>query len=455
MKVFQYKNIFLFFVIASIIGACNTTTQVSVSDDATVTVMYFQSNDSSPNLSKAVFTIDDEKGLITNLDSLPHGTRVDSAYAVLGFSSTDGYIVNDTFPETSYTTSKAYNFSKPVKLTNYASDGKSKKDYTITVNVHKVETYKHVWNLMTAAIFNSPSDNQKAVLLNNKYYFYTTNGSASIAYSSADTKNWKAESELTGLPANAVFRNMIVYNNQILLLHNGNELYTSGNGLTWEKHLINGDNNYDFLVLLFKFKNQFWSVAQNKTTKTLNIASSADGITWTVKNTLSAKFPISDFASTAFTPRYGREKVIVVGGIDVNGNKLNTRWSAENDLTTDTLHWVNLQTKNNTFDAISGAGICYYGSKLLIFGGSDSYEQLRDTSVQMRQSINEGLTWAKPDTTLNMLPGDFKYRKNASVIVNPSNNTLYIIGGKGIYVPLADVWSVKANFYNFADPSKY
>lgn len=455
MKILQHKSLLFLLGFTSFFIACNTTTEVSVSDDATIESMYFQNNDSSPNLSDAVFIIDDENGLIYNVDSLPYNTRVDSAYASFSFASTNGYLINDTFPETAYTTSTAYDFSKPVKLTNYASDGKTKKEYTIKVNVHQVETYLHVWKNPVEMITENASDNQKAVLLNNKYYFFTSNGNSTQLYSSTDASSWLHESNPTGLPANAVFRNMIVCNDQILLLHNGNELYTTRNGISWEKHLLNGDNNYDFLVLLFNFKNQFWSVAQNKTTKRLNIASSSDGINWTVRNALSARFPVSDFAATTFTPRLGREKIIIVGGKDASGKKLNTRWSAENDPTTDSLHWVNLNNNHSTFEAISDAGICYYGSKLLLIGGTDNYEQLKDTSVQMRQSLDEGLSWAKPDTSLNMLPASFTYRKNASVIHNKTNNTLYIIGGKGMFLPLSDVWTVKANFYNFVDPSKY
>ena len=456
MKVFQHICLLFLLSLTTFFISCNTTaTPVSVSDDATVKAMYFQSNDSSPNLSKGVFIVDHEKGLIYNPDSLPYKTRVDSAYAVFSFASTDGYLINDTFPETSYITSKSYNYSKPVKITNYASDKKSKKEYTIIVNVHKVETYLHVWKNPVSNITEDATDNQKAVLLNNKYFFFTGNGSTTRLYSSADASTWSPESTPAGLPAGATFRNMIVYNNQILLLHNGNELYTSKNALTWEKHLLIGDNNYDFMVLLFNFKNQYWSVAQNKTTKRLNIASSKDGLTWTVGNALSTRFPVSDFAATTFTPRLGREKVIIVGGKDADGKKLNTRWSAENDPTTDSLHWVNLNNSSSKFDAVSGAAIAYYGSKLILIGGADTYDQLRDTSFQMRQSIDEGLTWAKPDTTQNKLPASFKYRTNSSLIHNKTNNTLYIIGGKSILMPFSDVWTVKANFYNFVDPSKY
>lgn len=453
MKIFQHISLLFLLALTSFFISCNTTaTPVSVSDDATVKAMYFQSNDSSPNLSKGVFIVDNEKGLIYNPDSLPYKTRVDSAYAVFSFSSTDGYLMNDTFPETSYVTSTAYDYSKPVKLTNYASDKKAKKEYTIIVNVHKVETYLHVWKNPVTSITENATNNQKAVLLNNKYYFFSSNGTYTSLYSSNDAGVWSPENAPTGLPADATFRNMIVYNNQILLLHNGNELYTTKNALTWEKHLLNGDNNYDFRVLLFNFKNQYWSVAQNKTTKRLNIASSQDGITWSVRNALSTRFPVSDFAATTFTPRLGREKVIIVGGKDTEGKKLNTRWSAENDLTTDSLHWVNLNNSSSKFDSISGAAIGYYGSKLIIIGGTNANEEF---SIQMSQSVDEGLTWAKPDTLLNRLPAAFNYRTNASLIHNKTNNTLYIIGGKGIPMPFSDVWTVKANFYNFADPSKY
>ena len=253
---------------------------------------------------------------------------------------------------------------------------------------------------------------------------------------------------------------MQVFNNEILLLHNGNEIYKSSDGVNWTKSVLVADVNYNYKSLLFSFKNKLWAVAQNKTDNTVKIASSTDGVTWTFgEKRVFTNFPVNDFAVTRFKPALGREKVIVLGGTDAYGRILNTRWSAEDVMGVDSLYWVNLQHKTYTMDMVKQAGIAYYGSKLLLIGGSNMADIIVEDKKQLLQSIDEGLTFAVPDSTQNMMPEAYQYRTNASLIHDTANHALYIIGGKTNLDPLADVWKIKVNFYGFSDylenPSKY
>ena len=120
----------------------------------------------------------------------------------------------------------------------------------------------------------------------------------------------------------------------------------------------------------------------------------------------------------------------MLGGVDASGKTLNTRWSAEDVLGVDTLYWVNLQHKTYKMDQVKQAATAYYGSKLLIIGGSKPTGLLVDAKEQLRQSIDEGLTFAVPDSTQNLMPDEYPLRTNASLIHDTANNTLYVIGGK-------------------------
>lgn len=466
MKLFRYRGL-LFTLGVILFDVSCTTTQNQVanpSSDASIKTAYIQYNDSSVDASKAVFTINDADSIIFNVDSLPYGTKIDSLYLGFTFASSLGYIMNDTISESYYygtaVTSHHFDLSKPVKIKNLATDGKTTRQYTIKVNVHKVETYLHIWSELKNSVLAAPAENQKAVMLNGQFYYFHDYGTSNALYTSADAVNWSNKGAVPTLPLNARLRNMLVYNNYILLLHNGNELYKTSDGINWIKQPIAGDPNYNYTALLFSFKNKLWAVAQNKADKSVKIASSIDGITWTFNEKRSfTNFPVGDFAVTSFKPSLGREKVIVLGGVDPSGQVLNTRWSAENVLGVDTLYWVNLQQKSFAMDSIQKAGTAYYGSKLLLIGGSNSDRMLVDAKKQLRQSIDEGLTFAVPDSTQNLMPDSYKFRTNASIIHDTTNHTLYIIGGKTNTEPLADVWKIKVNFYNFNDylenPAKY
>jgi hypothetical protein len=96
---------------------------------------------------------------------------------------------------------------------------------------------------------------------------------------------------------------------------------------------------------------------------------------------------------------------------------------------------------------------------LLLFGGINEVGNLVEAKKQLRQSVDQGLTWVVPDSTQNLMPNNYVYRSNASIINDSNNFTLYIIGGNSESQPLADIWKIKVNMYSFIDyyqdPSKY
>ncbi len=463
----------LSFVLAFV--ACNSSSPqiANPSKDARILSVAIQKNDSSPNASQAIFTINEENMTIYNKDSLPFGTVVDSLHMTIQFASSTGYIINDTVSESpsfnygfgtgnSGTTFNSVDFTKPVKIKNLATDGKSSLEYTLDLRVHKVETYLHTWTELNEKVVTNSSDNQKALLLDDKFYYFHGYSNYNELYTSNDGINWSyVNGDTQGLPFGVSLRDMQVYNSKFIVLHNGNEVYQSLDGINWEKNELDGDSNYDYKALLFSFKDKLWAVAQHKTSNKVRIANSVDGLTWTFSEQREFdNFPISNFSSTSFKPVIGREKVLVVGGVDADGNYLNTLWSAENRMGVDTLYWVNLKHRTFEFPEIADASTAYYGSKLLILGGSKSQVEITDTLYQLSQSIDEGLTWTKTDTLQNRLPEEYAYRTDASVIHDKENYTLYIFGGKNNKMePLSDVWRVKVNFYSFddffEDPTKY
>lgn len=461
-------------ILVVIISACKTEPKIAnPSKDARVLGVAILYNDSSPNASSAVFTINQTDNTIFNVDSLPYGTKVDSLYVAFSFGSTNGFIINDTVPEAptgsylynnytsnSGTTSRHVDFTNPVKIKNLATDGETFKTYTIELRVHKAETYLHTWTELQKNVAPTASENQKAVLLNDKFYYFFDYGTNNSLFTSTDARYWTNEGAITGLPLGAKLRNILVFGDKMMLLHNGNEIYTSTNGTNWTKEALNADTNYNYQALLFSFKNKVWAVAQHKTDNTIRIVSSNDGVNWTfAEKRVFNNFPVDNFAATSFKPAIGREKVIVIGGKDANGNSLSTRWSAENIMGVDTLYWVNLQHKTYRLTPVVDAGIAYYGSKLLMLGGSHDNNEIGDTIVQLRQSIDQGLTWIKPNVQQNKLPENYTFRTNASIIHDVADKSMYIIGGKSKNGPLSDVWKVKVNFYSFddyaEDPTKY
>lgn len=469
MKYLHHYNLFLLLMIAFFATSClkNSGTQLAEpSSDASILHVAIQNSTYSPNASLAEFTIDNISDSIYNIDSLPYGTKVDSLYLNIRFASTIGFIINDTVSEspgfyntTQGSTTRHVDFTNPVKIKNLATDEEATKEYVIELRVHQVETYKHVWSELNPSITTQASENQKAVQLNDKFFYYFGHAASNSLYTSADAKTWKAESGLNGLPLNAKLRDMVVFNNAIYLLHNGMDVYKTTDGINWAQHPITADPAYNYTSLLFAFKNKIWAIANEKNSNNVRIANSTDGITWVFSGNkiFDDNFPVSGFAATTFRPKLGREKTMVIGGYSPSGKRLNTLWSAEHVTINDTLNWLNLQNAKSNIVALSDAAVAYYGSKLMLFSGTTNSFTIDTT--QLRQSINEGMNWIPPDSATNVLPEKFTPRINASVIKDVKDNSLYVIGGKSSNAPLADVWKIKVNFYSFKDylenPYKY
>jgi len=107
-----------------------------------------------------------------------------------------------------------------------------------------------------------------------------------------------------------------------------------------------------------------------------------------------------------------------------------------------------------------GASIINYDNKLYLIGAVKN-SKIRDNHFYYF-SINEGLTWQKPNKNTNQISeleirdivnsidqdttiiATYGVRKHQSIIVN-KNNRIFIIGGKGKDSFYDDVWTGKLN----------
>ena len=111
-----------------------------------------------------VFTIDQTKRTIYNTDSLPSGCDLNHVLATI--SSAKGGTVILNYPNKNsqdsllyYNSNDSINFELLKDLRVYAQDGSAYRAYQVTLNRHKVETGKMLWEQKTTA--DLPTDVQK------------------------------------------------------------------------------------------------------------------------------------------------------------------------------------------------------------------------------------------------------------------------------------------------------
>ncbi len=462
---FNSIRVILIFSTVVFLSSCLGTTDVTTSStDASFSSLTFKTNDSVPNQSKAVFSLEYDSqindSIIVNLDSLPYNTLINIVYPTFTFkSSASAYIIYTDTPDTvAITGTDTINFSRPLKIRNVPADGDIKKsrEYIVKVNVHKVEPELYVWKQLTESVESDNAASQKTIWFKNQLYYFLNNGSAAFLYTSANGTSWTSKT-LSGFPINSALGDMLQFAGKLYLSQDGAKIYSSADGLSWTNKIM---TEYTFKSLLFDFDSKIWAVVQSISDSKLRFANSTDGDTWIVRGEIPTNFPVRDFASISFTTRNGKPKVLVIGGYSSDNTLLKNRWSSE-----DGMQWYDFSTENHSLDSLAvAASVISYDDKLLLFGGINRDNQI--VGEYYRQSIDEGLSWQAPDTIYNRLrepiitkvPGtdkdtvasyiNFQPRNYQSVVLDNSDR-IYVVGGKTNTKVLSDVWTGKLNRKNF------
>ena len=196
-------------------------------------------------LDSVFFSIDLERAVIFNADSLPKGTKVNRLKVAMTLSSVavaELTMPNDQGADTvvNFLTnaSDSINFSRGfVKLHLESANKEYKRDYTIYVNVHKTVPDSLAWGKNAWAVLPSTLAKptaQHTVEYNGSALCFTTDGSAySLAVSDNPATGVWQKSSVT-LPAGARIESITASADRLYLLTADNSLYQSADGgQTW------------------------------------------------------------------------------------------------------------------------------------------------------------------------------------------------------------------------------
>lgn len=238
---------------ATMIGAgCNSdsdTDDYPTEDPAENAVMVnsfnLVKNDSIlSDLDSVFFSIDLDRALIYNADSLPKDTKVDRLQLNIGLptvSKAEITMPNDRGVDTvvNYLTSSSdsINFSRgSVKLHLESYNGKYKRDYTISVNVHKMVPDSMVWGeLSTSKLPTSLASvsEQRTVEYQGKALCFTGN-SGTYCRATADDPSGSWTKESVTLPSGARLETLTAGSSKLFITDSGDNLYESSDmGSTW------------------------------------------------------------------------------------------------------------------------------------------------------------------------------------------------------------------------------
>lgn len=415
-------------MVASMFGAgCNSdsdTDEYTIDDPAENAVMVnsfnIVKNDSVlADLDSVFFSIDLDRAVIFNADSLPKGTKVNRLQLNIGLptlSKAEITMPNDRGIDTvvNYLTnsSDSINFSRgSVTLHLESYNGEYKRDYTIFVNVHKMAPDSMVWaELSSSKLPSSLSSiqSQRTVEYQGKALCFTGNaGNYCRATAENPSGNWAKEN--VTLPSAARLETLTAGATKLFIIDSSDNLHESSDmGSSWTPTGLKMSHIYgciDDKVIGVTANGSSYSYT------TYPVSTGGSVITGCpVKATSPAIVFTSEWSDSPM--------LIITGGIDADGNAVGGTWAYDgSDWAKITMEGIPTLEAPVVVPYYAFKGTKYWKmtrqSVLLAFGG---YTASKAVNRTVYISYDRGVHWAQAPELLQ-LPKSFTPGAYAQALV--------------------------------------
>ena len=378
-----------------------------ISNNTAITAFNLNADDSVlANLDSVHFTIDINKRLIYNADSLPRGTKITGLTINAAFSTTatckivqeNGTVRPDSIFD--YTTTDSIDFTGDVKLRLTAEDG-TEVDYQVVVNVHQLESDSLYWNQLARCDLPNVSGTlnaQRTVQCADKLYTML-NCSDGIILSSTDhpdLNEWqKIDAQFAMVPNVNTFA---ATNDALYVLDENGALYTSTDGTTWNSCGVTWHN------IIGGYTDRVLGISLSNDTYMLDEYPRPEGYT---PSALPEGFPVTGNSQLSVYDNdwNTRPQVFTVGGIDKDGHFHGDCWGYDGH------KWALL--RSNVLPAMADVAVVRYvsyeGGSIIsdakehrtwfALGGRTAKGYLNDVVYISR---HQGLYWSQGDELVQL-----------------------------------------------------
>lgn len=354
--------------------------------------------------SRYAFTIDHSKGLVTNKDSIPYGTKVKITANV----TADGYIYYEKEGErVTFSPEDSIDFSQPVVFTIVSQDERYSRDYRVIVNVHHQNPSVTYWNEVKGADFPAGLFmDQKAVTNGEWIYVYgiTENDEVYVTYTAIDDgAHWTEPVALSGVDGEVDCHSVMSFDGIFYLLAEGN-LYSSVDGVVWTE--VSTSLTLKSLCAVAQGDSSMvWGVNENNT-----FVSSVDMVNWTsngqiVDNILEGRISSLSYALKTNPNIY---RTLFVGVPHESSDTCAQVWTK---LSTEDNWQLMTPAVNNAYGCplLENLTVIRYAGNLYAFGGKSLNE--RQVPIEafsaFFESRDNGITWRIRESGLS-LPHHFR-----------------------------------------------
>ncbi len=411
------KRFNLYIVLSVLLSAfavsCNSDDheELSLIDDSIENAVFVKSfslekNDSVlTNLDSVFFSIDLERAVIFNADSLPKGTNVSKLVINLGLSPVSEAKITmpnaqgvDTIVDYLTNSTDSINFSKgSVKLHLISGNKEVERNYTIYVNVHNMEPDSLAWG--NAAWTSLPTTltaptAQKTIEYQGKAVCFTMQDASvcRAVIENPENRNW--DTQMVTLPVGAKIETITASTDALYLLDDTNMLYSSSDmGSTWSATSVSMTYIYGCM--------------DSKVVGVRNDASGCVHVTYpsSVETAVVEDCPVEGTSpALVFSSEWSESAMLfVVGGRTLSGELTGATWAYDGQ------NWAKVSISD--IKAVTGAMVVPYfafktatdwvvtkSSILLALGGISEIGEPSDVYM----SYDRGVHWEKAPQLLQL-----------------------------------------------------
>ena len=405
----------------SVLVSCNhskeeddTTYSYSTSEKTTLITGFALQNDADvlADLDSVHFTVDYDRGLIYNADSLPVGTDITALKVTVNFLNTVNSAVftitgatahADTTITYATAMSQTLDFTGKTLLTVTSSDQSQVKNYEVKVLVHKVNPDTLIWSeswRRDLPGFRYTAIGHKAVKQGDVYRVLNYNGLESFLFTAASPAQETWDKVKVSLPFVPQVQSLVATDDALYMLDEAGVLYTSADGLEWSScgvtwHSVLGTYEGRVLGVLHGDDGDYYHDEYPH----------SEGF---VTSEVEDGFPVSHSSGMIVTDNNWTvaQQAMIVGGIDSDGHVLADVWGFDGN------HWGKINNNHsNVLPALTDATLfAYYTYKPLsgvrryalqetwyLMGGKLADGTLNKT---IYLSNTQGIIWYKDETRI-------------------------------------------------------
>lgn len=370
------------------------------------------------DFSTVKFSINQATGEVYNVDSLPYATDVSKLVVNIGVNGSASIYVDSIAAYDYFLTTDSLDFSRPRKIRVMSYDTKYRRDYVVSVNVHKVEPELMKWDKFLSV--DKAFVPLRALEFNGELcLFGEKNGQMMLARTALQGEPYWSEDSIESLSVGADMKTIQAFGGALYLAA-ADGIYTSTNGSEWS--LAYGASGMLSIVGTSDNDGKMWVATADELFVTY------DGDSYESAGALPAGFPVSGVSIVSSQLKHYKDLIrYTVIGYPASGAKATvwSRLSNENE-------WVKFENEGNLnpCPSLKGLSVIGYDDFLYALGGAGD---INGVKVQPLSSFyiskDNGITWKAPTDFYQRLPKELVGHDVPFVVTVDSNNVIWIVTG--------------------------